>query len=60
MKIVCVEPLGIAKEGFEQLKNEFSSQGHEFEYYMDRKEDPDTLVQRMRDAHVVVVSNIPL
>lgn len=60
MNIVCVEPLGITKAMFEDLVEEFASQGHRFTYYEDRREDSDTLVARMRDAHIVVVSNIPL
>ena len=60
MNIVCVEPLGISEAQFESLKAEFASQGHAFTYYMDRREDAATLAARMRDAHIVAVSNIPL
>lgn len=60
MKIVCVEPLGIAKEHFEELKKHYESLDCTFNYYMDRKEDPNTLVERMHDAEVVVISNIRL
>ena len=60
MNIVCVEPLGISQEHFEQLKKEFDSQGHSFAYHMDRKEDASTLVSRMKDAEVAVISNIKL
>ena len=60
MKITCVEPLGISLEHFEELKKEFASQGHTFDYYMDRKEDPENLVARMREAEVAVISNIKL
>lgn len=60
MNIVCVEPLGIAQKDFEDLKSEFSSQGHSFNYYMDRKEDSETLSTRMKEADIVVVSNIKL
>lgn len=60
MNIVCVEPLGISQEHFEELKKEFASQGHAFAYYMDRKEDADTLAARMKDADIAVISNIKL
>lgn len=60
MNIVCVEPLGISEAKFEELKAEFASQGHAFTYYMDRREDAGTLVDRMHDAHIAVISNIPL
>lgn len=60
MKIVCVEPLGISQDHFEELKKNFAAKGHEFDYYMDRKEDADTLASRMRCADVAVISNIKL
>ncbi|MBR1792866.1 MAG: hydroxyacid dehydrogenase [Bacteroidales bacterium] len=60
MKISCIEPLGINVEQFESLKVEFAEQGHDFIYYMDRKEEAEVLVNRMRDADVVIVSNIKL
>lgn len=60
MKIVCVEPLGISTNHFEELKQQLASTGHELVYYMDRNEQADTLVERMHDADIVVISNIPL
>lgn len=60
MNIVCVEPLGISQEHFEELKKEFSAQGHSFDYYMDRKEDVGTLASRMKAADIAVISNIKL
>lgn len=60
MNIVCVEPLGISEAVFEDLRAEFSAQGHQFTYYMNRNEEADTLVERMREAEIVIVSNIPL
>lgn len=60
MKIVCVEPLGISQEHFEELKKEMASKGHVFEYYMDRNEDTEILASRMGEADIAVISNIPL
>ena len=60
MNIVCVEPLGIGRERFEQLKKRYARMGHGFAYYMDRREDEASLVERMTDADVAVVSNIKL
>lgn len=60
MNIVCVESLGISRERFEDLKAHYAALGHTFNYYLDRNEDEDTLVQRMAGADVVVVSNINL
>lgn len=60
MNIVCTEPLGISQEHFESLKQDFASQGHNFSYYLDRKEDAATLAERMKEADIVVISNIKL
>ena len=60
MKIVCVESLGIPQARFEELKNHYAAMGHEFTYYMDRREDEATLIERMQGAEVVVISNIKL
>ena len=60
MHIVCVEPLGMPESFFKEKQAFFAKQGDRFTYYMDRIEDPATLVERMRDADVAVISNIPL
>ena len=60
MNIVCVESLGIPQARFENLKARYNSLGHTFEYYMDRREDAETLADRMREADAVVISNIKL
>lgn len=60
MKIVCVEPIGISQAQSEELKREYAAMGHEFVWYADRKEDAATLTERMRDAEVVIISNIKL
>ena len=60
MKIVCVEPLGISQEHFEELKKEMASKGHVFEYYMDRNEDTEILASRMGEADIAVISNMTL
>ena len=60
MNIVCVESLGIPQARFEELKAHYAAMGHGFTYYMDRKEDEPTLVDRMRDADIAVISNINL
>ena len=60
MNITCVEPLGISSGRFEELKRRYAAGGHAFAYYMDRREEPAELALRMREADVVVVSNIRL
>ena len=60
MNITCVESLGIPQTRFEELKKHYASMGHGFTYYMDRKEDEATLIERMHDADIAVISNIKL
>lgn len=60
MNIVCVESLGISQAYFESLKAHYAAIGHQFTYYMDRREDEATLADRMCEADIVVVSNIRL
>ena len=60
MNITCVESLGISRDRFETLREHYASMGHTFTYYLDRREDEATLVDRMHVADVVVISNIKL
>ena len=60
MKIVAVEPIGISAERAQEIRQDLANKGHEFVWYADRKEDAASLVERMKDAEVVIISNIPL
>lgn len=60
MKIVAVEPIGISRQRAEELVERYAAKGCDFVVYPDRKEDEQTLVERMKDADVVIVSNIHL
>lgn len=60
MKIVAVEPIGISRQRAEELVERYAAKGCDFVVYPDRKEDEQTLVERMKDADVVIVSNIRL
>ena len=60
MKIVAVEPIGISAERAKEIQQDLAGKGHEFVWFSDRKEDSATLVERMKDAEAVIISNIPL
>ena len=60
MKIVAVEPIGISAGRAQEIRQDLANKGHEFVWYADRKEDAATLVERMKDAEVVIISNILL
>ncbi|WP_317856239.1 2-hydroxyacid dehydrogenase [Chakrabartyella piscis] len=57
MKIVFLEPLGIAQENLQNRVESVVEAGHEIVYYNNRKEDVATLIERSKDADVVVFSN---
>lgn len=58
MKINFLEPLGIAEEALRETILKYVDANHEVTYYADRKEDTDSLIERSRDADIVVLSNI--
>ncbi len=60
MNITCVEPLGISIEQFGAIRDDFAASGHAFHFYTDRREDEATLIERMKDADIVIISNIKL
>lgn len=60
MRITAIEPIGITAERAQEIKQDLAAKGHEFVWFPDRKEDSATLVERMKDSEVVIVSNIPL
>lgn len=60
MKIVAVEPIGISEQRAADIAADFALKGNEFICYRDRKEDAATLIERMKDAEIVIVSNIKI
>lgn len=57
MKIVFLEPLGISKESLQATINSYVPMDNEIIYYDNRVEDTQTLIERSKDADVVVLSN---
>ncbi len=60
MKIVAIEPIGISQNRAEEIKSELEAKGHEFVFFNDRNENKDVVAERMKDAEMVIVSNIPI
>lgn len=60
MKIVAVEPIGMNSSQMSYYEKIFSRMGHQFICFPDKKEDPETLKQRMRHADVAILSNVRL
>ncbi|MDO4175301.1 MAG: 2-hydroxyacid dehydrogenase [Eubacteriales bacterium] len=57
MKLVILEPLGIADETLVAMAQEACGDKMELVYYNTRKEDTETLIERSKDADAVVLSN---
>ncbi len=60
MKIIAVEPLGVHQQTLEKAKQQLAQLACEYIQYPDRKEDPVTLIERLKDAEIAILSNIPL
>lgn len=60
MKIVFLESLGIADQEFTEIFKPFTRAGHELLVYDDGKTDDETLKERVKDAEVLVLANMPL
>ena len=53
-----MEPLGITKDALKEIvEQKISSSGHEIVYYDNRVEDEASLIERSKDADIVVLSN---
>jgi lactate dehydrogenase-like 2-hydroxyacid dehydrogenase len=59
MKIHLIEPLNVEQKVISDFIPEIEKLGFEFKQWKDRKEDTAALIERCKDADVVIVSNIP-
>lgn len=60
MKIVVIEPLGVKQEVLDTLASEILPQGAEVVYYGNRAGSTQELIERGKDADVIIVANQPL
>ena len=60
MKLVIIEPLGVEKEQLLKIAEEKLSKDVEIVYYDTRVTDTETLIERGKDADILVVANLPL
>lgn len=60
MKIVVMEPLGVALEKINALAAALQAAGHEFVYYTSKETQPDKLLARVQDADIIMLANQPL
>lgn len=60
MKIVVMEPLGVALEKIYALAAALQAAGHEFVYYTSKEAQQDKLLARVQDADIIMLANQPL
>lgn len=60
MKIVVMEPLGVALEKINALAAALQAAGHEFVYYTSKEIQQDKLLARVQDADIIMLANQPL
>ena len=60
MKIVVMEPLGVALEKINALAAALQAAGHEFIYYTSKETQQDKLLARVQDADIIMLANQPL
>lgn len=60
MKLVIIEPLGVEKDKLLKIAEEKLSKDIEVVYYDTKVTDTKTLIERGKDADILVVANLPL
>ncbi len=60
MKIVMMESLGISRDSFRTLSLLLKADGHEVIAYEERAKTEEALIERVREADVIVLANQPL
>jgi len=59
LKIVLLEPLGVAKEIINSLAKKMEDNGHDFIMYDQKPKDVRELVERAKEADIVILANHP-
>jgi D-3-phosphoglycerate dehydrogenase len=60
MKIVVLEPLGVAEGELRLIAKNITDQGHELVIHNSRPEDNEELKARVKEAEILVLANMPL
>lgn len=59
MKVKLIEPLNVSHELIKELSEPIKALGHEFVYYNEKTTDNDELIERSKDADIVMIANNP-
>lgn len=60
MKIVVLEPLGVAEEEIRKIAKPITDKGHELKVYNEKTTDIEVLKDRVKDSDILVIANSPL
>lgn len=60
MKISVLEPLGVSEEELRSIAKPILDRGHEIVIHKDKTLDTEVLKQRVKNAEVLVIANMPL
>ena len=60
MKLVVIEPLGVEKSKFLSMAEEILGDRVELVLYDTRVTDTETLIERGKDADIIMVANLPM
>lgn len=60
MKIIFPEPIGVAASDLEKLQQDLQTAGHSMEFFKDKPSNDIELLNRIKNAEIVCLSNIPL
>ncbi|CAD2074639.1 NAD(P)-dependent oxidoreductase [Phocicoccus pinnipedialis] len=60
MKIVILESLGISDDEFNRLSKPLTDRGHELIVYDDGETNTEALKERVKDAEILILANMPL
>ncbi|HOK37706.1 MAG TPA: NAD(P)-dependent oxidoreductase [Bacteroidales bacterium] len=60
MKIIFPEPIGMDTSSLEKLQQELHSAGHTMEFFKNKPSNDIELLNRIKNAEIICLSNIPL
>ncbi|MGI6204294.1 MAG: 2-hydroxyacid dehydrogenase [Anaerovoracaceae bacterium] len=60
MKIVCLEPLAVEEKVIQDYMADIKADGHEFVYYTEKDADVAAIIERGKDADIIIDDNTPL
>ncbi|HSH52174.1 MAG TPA: NAD(P)-dependent oxidoreductase [Bacteroidales bacterium] len=60
MRIVQIEPIGINPDDLKKIETNFERAGHEWTHYDHKPQNEKELIERAKEAQVIILSNLPL